>query len=132
MVTAHERHVLRTDPGKIELAGHERGQLDHRLIHDGDDEPLDVRRPAHIGWKIDVPVEHPAAVRLVCDETEWSITHRVDVPRSLAQAVVRHAVEQVRRQNREIGEDERQIVRGVCEHRSRELQLDGRVVQRGD
>src|SRR5439155_7930565 len=91
------------------------------------DEPLDLRRSSHVGGKIGIPREHPAPVWLVRDEPEGAVADWVHVPRGLAETGMRDTVEQVCRQDREVGENE-----GEVAGRPREAQLDGGVVQCGD
>src|SRR2546429_5112847 len=43
---------LWTDTRKVELSRDQRRQLDHRLIDDDNDEPIDLRRAAQRGWEI--------------------------------------------------------------------------------
>ena len=130
VVAPHERGMLGTDPREVELTGHQCREFHHRLVDDDNDETIDVRRTAHIGGKVSAPREHPPPVRLVRHEPEGTVAHRMDVPRGVPQTGVRHAVEQVRGQDREIGEYVRQIVARSSDRRAGESQLDRGIIQR--
>jgi hypothetical protein len=91
-VLLHPGRVARLDTGEVELATHQCRQLGHRFVHDGDDEAIDVRRPAERGGKGGIALEDPAAIGLVTDETKGAIADRVLVPAGLTQAIARDGV----------------------------------------
>ena len=124
-VAAHEGRVRRVDPGEIDLSGDERGQFGGGLIHDDDDEAVERRRPAQLGREVRIGREHPAAIRLVRHETERPVAHRAAVPLGLAQPGMGDRVQQVGRQDREIGEHVGKR-HGLCEP-----QHDGGVIRCG-
>ncbi len=132
MVASYECGVLRADAREVELAGNQRRELDHRLVDHDDDEPIDVRRAAQVSRKIGTPRKYPAAVRLVRHESEGTVANRMRVPGGTSQPGVRHAIEQVRRQDCQIGEYVRQVRCAARSRGSGEAQLDRRIVQRGD
>ena len=123
----HEGGVGRLNAGKVELARGERRQLRGGLVHDDDDEPLKPGRAAERRRKIAVGGKDPAAVGLVRDEAERPVPDRRLVPRRLPQPVARHGVEQVRGEDREVGEHV-----GKAGERRGEAKDDGRVVGRFD
>ena len=104
-VPAHERGMLWTDTRKVELSRDQRRQLDHRLIDNDDDESIDVRRAAQRGWEVGILREHPTAVCLVGNEAKRAIADRARVPGGRPELRVGNVVQQVSRQDREIGED---------------------------
>src|SRR5690242_17773262 len=132
-MAAYERDVLRADAREVELTRHESRELDHRLVHDDDDQALDIGSAAQIRWKVGVAREDPTPIRFVRDEAKRSVPHRMLIPERLPQPGVRHAVQQMGRKNGQVGKYKRKIAWRVWVRRSgRKVQLDCGIVDRDD
>jgi hypothetical protein len=92
------------DPGDVDLARREGGELGGGLVHDRHDEALERWRAPERGRECRVGREHPAAIRLVRDEAKRPVSHWVLVPRRTTQLGAGHRVEQMGREDGQISQ----------------------------
>src|SRR5215203_2490136 len=104
-VTTDEFRMCGLYAREVELAGRQGRQLRGGLIHDHNDEALQLGWSSERGREIAVRSKDPAAVRLVRHEAEGTISHWSVVPGCLPQSCMWRRTQKMGREDREIGQD---------------------------